>query len=869
MKKITAFVLCFILIIPTLSAFSFSDTEGANCEKAVDVLTGLGIVGGYKDGTFKPDDNITRAEFSAILTRMLDTSVYTVPKNPVFTDVGKRHWALSYVNTGYAAGYFSGYGDGTFAPDVNISFSEVVKTLVTILGYNDLAEVKGGYPAGYIMVANENKLLNGLSLEAEEYITRGDVAIFIYNCLDCPKFMQTIFGKDNIEYAKDPDHTILTDEMDLSRYEGVVISNRHAGLYGTSPIDEDKIVIDGTKIATGTSDIASYLGYNLVVYAKEDEKTKVETVVFYEISEDNSLTTIAADDIDSSTNMNYISWWIGDKQESRAFSAGIQLIENGKNNPYFSSSDLKPKSGTVTLLSNDGDRNADIVIIRSYTHYVVERTDPNNLVIYDKYGKEPLELEPDDKTVDYTILRKGSAIKFKNITKGSILSVVKSDDGEYMEIYVGTDVIRGSVTSVTENNIYTIGEDQKQYKRSSDIPDSEIIKLGDVGLFYLDIEGRIIYADVSTEAHGNYAYLLNAGIEQGLEDNLSLKILNVKGEVEILSVSDNVTLDGAKKSFGEIMTAFGGQGSVVKQPIKYAQNEDGIITKLEFPELTDSRATRTFRRGTRMFGYAEADIGFLIKDQHTVMFQVPTTPTEDERDYKVITHADLQNYKTPYNVTGYDREKLIVGCAVVDVDDVSTGYELLYDACILTSIATSVNEDGDAQTKLYFMQDGKMTSNVISDRASLYDITYPERLEEAPLSISQLKPGDIFYIQLDGNKEIKSLARVLTIGTGNLSALPQFGGYGRGVSAEKAFGRPLCIEDNGLLLRVEGRGDYLFEFTKPQGKLYLYDIKTETVRTATFADIMDLENAGDNAAYMYIACHTGEVTDAVIYYQPR
>ena len=165
------------------------------------------------------------------------------------------------------------------------------------------------------------------------------------------------------------------------------------------------------------------------------------------------------------------------------------------------------------------------------------------------------------------------------------------------------------------------------------------------------------------------------------------------------------------------------------------------------------------------------------------------------------------------------------------------------------------------------MQSGKETSNFVSDRASLYEITYPERLEEAPLSLSQLQPGDIFYIQLDGNKEIKSLARVLTIGNGNLSQLAQFGGYGRGVSAEKAFGRPLMIEDNGLLLRVEGRGDYLYEFTKPQGKLYLYDIKTETVRTATFADIMDIENAGDAAAYMYIACHTGEVTDAVIYYQ--
>ncbi|MBR3934803.1 MAG: S-layer homology domain-containing protein [Clostridia bacterium] len=868
MKKITALILSFILIIPTITAFAFSDTEGTDYEKAVNVLAGLGIVGGYKDGTFKPDDNITRAEFAAMLTRMLDTSMYTVSKNPIFTDVGKRHWALSYVNTGFAAGYFSGYGDGTFMPDVNIKFAEVAKTLVTILGYKDLAEVKGGYPTGYIKIANENGLLKGLSLASDEYITRGDVAVFIYNCLDCPKFMQTVFGDGKIEYAKDPNHTVLTDEMDLFRHEGVVTSNRHAGLYGTAPIEDDEILIDGVKIATGTSDIASYLGYKLVVYAKEDEKTKDETVVFYEISDDNIVTTINADDIDESTNMSYISWWNGEKQESCAFSSDVQLIENGKNNPYYSSADLKPKSGTVTLLSNNGDRNADIVIIRSYTHYVVEKTDPNELVIYDKYGKEPLDLEPDDKDVDYSIIRKGIATNFKNIVKGTILSVVKSDDGQYMEIYVSTDVVRGSVTSVEDGNIYTIGEDNKTYERSSDLPENQIIKLGDTGLFYLDIEGRIIYADVATEAEGNYAYLLNAGIESGLDKKFSIRILNSKGEYETLSVSEKITLNGSKKTFDELISDLGGQGTVVKQPIKYAQNDDGIVTKLELPQETDPRAGRTFRRGTRMFGYAETDIGFLIKDEHTVMFQVPTTPTSDERDYKVITYTDLQNYKTTYNVTGYDREKLVVGCAVIDVDNVSTGYELLYDACVLEKITTAVNEDGEMQTKLYFMQAGKMISNVISDRASLYEINCNDKYSSSSLLVSSLKPGDVFYIMLDGNKEIKSLARVLSVGT-NPAGVIQFGGYGRGVSTEKAFGRPLLTEDNGLLLRVDGRGDYLFDFTKPQGKLYLYDIKTETVRTATVADIMDLENAGDNAAYMYIACHTGEVTDAVIYYQPR
>lgn len=866
--KITALLLSLILIIPSMSVFSFTDTDGTDYQAAVDVLSGLGIVGGYKDGTYKPQDNITRAEFAAILTRMLDTSVYTVPKTPIFTDVGKRHWALNYVNTGFVAGYFSGYGDGTFAPEEKIRFSEVVKTLVVILGYGDLAEVKGGYPSGYIAVAVENDLLKGISMDSQEYMTRGDVALFIYNCLDCPKLVQTVFGSDKVEYEKDASHTILTDEMNLSRHEGVICATKHTGLYGNGALGEDKVLINSVKIGTGNTDVSAYLGYSVVIYASRDDNTKKETAVFYELTDDNIEVTVVSDDIDTSTNLKYFSWWNGDKQESRVFSNSVQLVSNGKVNPYYSSADLKPDSGAVTILSNNGDKEVDIILVKKYTHYVVERTDTNNMVIYDKYGKTPLELEPADREVDYSIIRKGTPLKFKNLTKGSILSVVQSDDGAYMEIYVSTDVIRGSVTSVTDGGEYTIGEEQKSYKRSNAMPDDKLIKLGDTGLFYMDIEGRIIYADVSTAVEGNYAYLLNAGIEKGLDGRLGIKLLNSKGEIENLYVSEKVTFDGKRADFDEILAYLGGAGNITKQPIKYAKNEEGQISRIEIPNLTDERAGRTFRRGTRMFGYAETN-GFFIKDEHTVMFQVPTTPSDDDRDYKVITHNDLQNYKTTYSVTGYDREKLVVGCAVLDVDDVSSVYNILYDACVLTQITTAVNEDGEKQTKLYFMQAGKMTSNVISENASLYNITFPEKLEEGPLSVSQLQAGDIFYIMLDGNKEIKSLARVLTIGDGNLSALPQFGGYSRGFSAEKAFGRPLMVEDNGLLLRVDGRGDYLFDFTKPQGRLYLYDIKTRTVRTATVADIMDIENAGDNAAYMYIACHTGEVTDAVIYYQPR
>ena len=388
-KKLSSIIIISLLVMQTIPELAFSDTDGTDYEQAVNVLSELDIIDGYEDKTFRPENGITRAEFAAMIVRLVDTSVYTIPEDVVFSDVGKKHWAFEFVNAGYHIGYFSGNGDGTFAPDKQISFAEIVKTVVTILGYKPVAEAKGGYPSGYISIANDKDLLVGLSLDSNDYVTRGDVAILLYNSLNKPKLEQKAFGTDKIEYAEDPNHTILTDELKISRYEGVVTATRHTGLYGNSALSEDEILIGETKLAVGKSDITSLLGYNLVVYAKEDAKTGDETVLFYEIKEDNTVTTVVSDDIASETNLSYFSYFEGDKQKSVALANDVQIIINVKHEPFALSSDLKPTSGTVTLLNNDGDKNVDIVIVKQYSHYVVDNLDTTDLVIYDKYGKAP------------------------------------------------------------------------------------------------------------------------------------------------------------------------------------------------------------------------------------------------------------------------------------------------------------------------------------------------------------------------------------------------------------------------------------------------------------------------------------------------
>ena len=90
-----------------------------------------GIVLGYPDGGFHPEDNITRAEFATIMSRFIPGASGGAPS---FSDVGAGHWAVSYVGACAANGWIRGYPDGTFMPENSITRAESVAVLNRMLG---------------------------------------------------------------------------------------------------------------------------------------------------------------------------------------------------------------------------------------------------------------------------------------------------------------------------------------------------------------------------------------------------------------------------------------------------------------------------------------------------------------------------------------------------------------------------------------------------------------------------------------------------------------------------------------------------------------------------------------------------------------
>lgn len=117
------------------SNLTFSDLKnGAWYINAVQAMANAGYIKGYEDGSFKPDNFITRAEFIAMLMRTNNIQSF---KYLPFTDVTSALWSADAIYTAYTNGYINGYEDGTFKPDSPITRAEAVKIINAVLDRTD------------------------------------------------------------------------------------------------------------------------------------------------------------------------------------------------------------------------------------------------------------------------------------------------------------------------------------------------------------------------------------------------------------------------------------------------------------------------------------------------------------------------------------------------------------------------------------------------------------------------------------------------------------------------------------------------------------------------------------------------------------
>ena len=179
---LTAAGLCLTLAVLPAGA-AFSDVSG-DTALAVEVLSGLGIVSGYSDGNYHPEDGLTRAQFCklAVLAEGHGDQVTGSAYRTLFSDVTATHWAAPYVNLAYEEGLVAGYGNGSFGPDDPVSVGQAVTVALRLLGYTT-EDVGPFWPEDYMSLGEKLGLLDGLSTDPDHALTRGEAALLLYSLL--------------------------------------------------------------------------------------------------------------------------------------------------------------------------------------------------------------------------------------------------------------------------------------------------------------------------------------------------------------------------------------------------------------------------------------------------------------------------------------------------------------------------------------------------------------------------------------------------------------------------------------------------------------------------------------------------------------
>lgn len=194
MKKILCAVLVLTLaaglFVPVFAAgdMPFPDVdEDALYAEAVRELYEEEIILGDENGYYNPENNVTRAEMATFICRILDeVENAQAIKTSSFTDVPGSLWSVGYVARATELGIVRGYGDGRFGPENPVTVEEAAKMLVCAWGYEEQAVEAGGWPSGYLSVAEGLGILDGVSSASNEPANRAEIAMMVYWTLLSP-----------------------------------------------------------------------------------------------------------------------------------------------------------------------------------------------------------------------------------------------------------------------------------------------------------------------------------------------------------------------------------------------------------------------------------------------------------------------------------------------------------------------------------------------------------------------------------------------------------------------------------------------------------------------------------------------------------
>ena len=564
LKKVLALVLAFACAFTMFAGAAFTDSADIKVKsEVVDTLVELGVIQGYDDGSFRPNETVTRAQMAKMIyvlrTGNSDASAYN-DDYTTFTDIS-THWGRGYIKYCQSLGIIAGKSATVFAPDVKVTTQEAAKMLLVTLGYDakKAGLVGTGWASKTNALADENGLLDDVNTSFSGPCPRQYAAQLIYNTIDAP----TVVWRDDAYH-----HTNVLDK------DNQTVGEKYMGLKKTvatltnvtktSGKDTYELTLDNRNDADSTdgayaimsfTNVAkdySALKYKTVTVLHKDRKTVFGVYATDDNTEKTGLLKNLKMDSAKKVKLNGTKYDLATdaqgNEKTSVYVNGSKISDNISTfvNTYGDGATLKYKNAayfqgtSVSLLATDGTSNYSILNVKTYAVGKVTNVGSDYVNVSWKAGdKSFTETKCNDDDWDW----------YDGIKKDDY--VIMTAAGNYASghgLIEKADVVSGKVTAVKSTdavsvggNWYTMaGRDNSNDSTVANQYNSMVVRPNtNSTVDMVVVNGYVYYTDTTKGSIEDVALLVEAAAKGGTGSKWEARLIFSDGSDKTVDIEKN------------------------------------------------------------------------------------------------------------------------------------------------------------------------------------------------------------------------------------------------------------------------------------------------------------------------------------------
>ena len=854
MRKILSILLAITMLAATVCVFAEDDKGTSTALEFLDVL-------GVLPEDFAATEEMTRAEFVDLTVRALGQSTEVSDDTAYFLDVDRSHPYYGSISVAMQLGIIEGNGDYTFMPDKKITFEQAVRIAASATGYMQIAEIKGGFYGGYMTIAADKDMLDGLSRDT----TGENLAALVFNMLCTPMLDFEGVSGDSVEYsAVDEDNTLLNRHWNILKREGFVTETGYSTYTGAGALGKGRVAIDDVIFYAGATDAESYFGREIVYFCYDTEDSGTSELVYVYSESDVDEMTIAAEDIaDVDLFEGKLTYLVNKRQRTVRFSKTPYVIYNGVGLADYQKTDLMPEYGSIRLMDGDDDGTYEFLFVSDVQYFVVGAVNIADKKLYEKYTHTVIELEDED--IHVSITKNGKEASLEEIKELNVLNVCASMDKKRYTIEVSDKTVTGVISGVSEDGATIDGIEYDIYTGIN-----RPLSVGLKNTMYISVDNVIVATEsVSTS---KYAYLCRADLVEEETEEYKIKVVTQDGTTKYFTLADKVRYDDTKKDADEAQRDLNilCQGGITRV-IGYETNSDGEIKTIKTVTenlkgqygYDENEFTLDFNAGGSSYRYYKRMFGGNQILSASCLVWVAPYPDEnyvvDSEKVSVSGAGYFEDGDKYNNFKLFNYNEFMAATMCEYVGNIDDEISATLSAFVVDKARKEVLASGDLGIVAYGYRDGKYTTLIFDDESALKTTSSSSTITKIT-DPADLKRGDI--IQASSSGGVVDIYRILYNTADGLNDARYYstgGGYNEYPALETLMGRMENVSEESMVVSVNGTKSPFFT-----NNADVYIVKDGELKAGNIYGILTGANSGVGAR-VFVRADRKNVQEIVVY----